>query len=692
MTSLFKCLKKGIKECDCFGTFITFRINKDNELKSVFGGCSTLMYSLIAIIYISYMSYRFIARKNINFINAYRIVDSEPFINLTDIGFNFAFGLETSESEIPYVENDIPFFNYSVFLVEWIGDQGITKSVIPTKKCEENDFHNLVDKSFKKSNLDKLICPDWGGINYTLEGTYMDYYYKYIIIQIGLTEYALNNLDLTKQLFIQNNFEMALFFLDNAMEYDNRTNPMPMFLNHIFRAMDFNYQKTTDILISPVEFYNDENIIVDNPSVKKGLTIDWKIDSFRNSDRSVKRESLVSQIILKTSTKVVELRRSYEKLPIFVADLTGILEDLLIFLLLTVNVVERIAIDRKLISKMLKFRGSKYYDIDYLVKTFNKEKINTNLMKIINKPNLDIVKTPKGGLKSGRKSVMTLLENRSFDIKKTRTVNFLENQGKKNNFLNNYSPERTTYMRKTFEFPKHEIQSEINIEVQPTERDGINMLNHSTKKSYMNSYMSIHSISSLDDVTQDNKRNIIIDDLNSSHIINKNNNSSNNNSNNNSTNEKKTNENEYKKNVNDFANLRAGICETIFIKLFFWISKGMKRRKSIILKGEERVHYYLDVFNYIKKMQEIDLLTYCIFDQDQFKLFEYLSKPPVKFDGQDFNVYNEFLNRQVSYKSIDKDEIENLYKAYNNIRKKEDLLFEDIKLLRLVNAEVKFYG
>ena len=147
----------------------------------------------------------------------------------------------------------------------------------------------------------------------------------------------------------------------------------------------------------------------------------------------------------------------------------------------------------------------------------------------------------------------------------------------------------------------------------------------------MNSYMSIHSISSLDDVTQDNKRNIIIDDLNSSHIINKNNNSSNNNSNNNSTNEKKTNENEYKKNVNDFANLRAGICETIFIKLFFWISKGMKRRKSIILKGEERVHYYLDVFNYIKKMQEIDLLTYCIFDQDQFKLFEYLSKPPVNF-------------------------------------------------------------
>ena len=687
MSSLFKCLKKVIKECDCFGTFVTFRINKDNELKSVFGGCSTIIYSLIALVYVSYMTYRFIAKKDINFINAYRIVESEPFINLTDIGFNFAFGLETSESEEPYIESDIPFFNYSVYLVEWISDQGITKSIIPTKSCQKSDFHNLVDNSFKKSSLDKLICPDWGGINYTLEGTYMDYYYKYIIIQIGLTEYALNNLELTRQLFYQNNFEMALFFLDNAMDYDNRSNPMPLFLNHIFRTMDFNYQKTTDILISPVEFYNDENIIIDNPTVTKGLTIDWKIDSFRNSDRNIKKESLVSQIILKTSTKVVELRRSYEKLPIFVADLTGILEDLLIFLLLTVNIVERIAIDRKLISKMLKFRGSKYYDIDYLVNTFKKDSLNNNLMKIINKPTLDIVKTPKGGLKSGRKSVMSLLENRSFDIKKTKTIAFLENQGKKNNFLSNYSPERTNHMKKTFDLGKNEIKSEINIEVQPTERDGINMLNHSGKKSIINSYLSIHSISSLEDVTQD-KKNIKIEDLNTSNILENTNNSNNKNKNNN---EKIYNDNDKKYN-NDYKNLRAGICETILIKLCFWVSKGMKRRKSIILKGEDRVHYYLDVFNYIKKMQEIDLLTYCIFDHDQYKLFEYLSKPPVKFDGQDLNVYNEFLSRQVTYKSIDKNEVENLYKAYNNIKKKEDLLFEDIKLLRLVNAEIQFYS
>jgi hypothetical protein len=306
------------------------------------------------------MSYHFIARKNIEFINAYRIVESEPFINLTDIGFNFAFGLESADSEHPYVEGDIKFFNYSVFLIEWKGEEKITKIQIPTKPCTKEDFHHLIDETFKKSSLEQLICPNWNGINYTLEGTYMDYYYKYIMIQIGLTEYALNNIELTKELFIKNPFEMAFFFLNNAIDYDNHSKPMPLFLSHLFRTMDFNYQKTTEVLFSPVEFYNDENIIIDNPTLTRGLAIDSYTDSFRNSDRYVKHESLVNQFYLKTSSKTVELRRSYEKLPLFIADLTGILEDILIFLLLTVNVVERIAIDHKLISKMLKFNGSKY--------------------------------------------------------------------------------------------------------------------------------------------------------------------------------------------------------------------------------------------------------------------------------------------------------------------------------------------
>ena len=680
MSTCLKYVKKVIKECDCFGTFVTFRINRDNELKSLFGGCSTIVYSLIAIVYVSYMSYHFIARKKIEFINAYRIVESEPFINLTNIGFNFAFGLESADTENPYVEGEIKFFNYSIFLMEWIGHEKIIQTPIPTKSCTKEDFHHLIDGSFKKSDLDKLFCPDWSGINYTLEGTYMDYYYKYIIIQIGLTDHALNNLDSTKNLFIKNPFEMAFFFLDNAIDYDNRSKPMPLFLNHLFRTMDFNYQKTTEVLISPVEFYNDENIIIDNPHLSRGLTIDSCTDSFRNSDRYVKHESLVNQFYLKTSSKTVELRRSYEKLPLFIADLTGILEDILIFLLLTVNVVERIAIDHKLISKMLKFSGSKYYDIDYLINTFHKDNINSNVMKIINKENLDIVKNSKGGVVSSRKSIVTLLDNNKLDGKKERNMILLDNQGKKNNFLGN----KEKKFFKTNDLIKEEKRNDNNIEVQVTERDGINLLNHSMKKSVTENSFSVESLSSVNDVTHD-IRNNVNNRIDSERIFTTTSKSLE------EFEEQKPIEIQIKKIKNNNLSLRMNICETICVKLCFWCSKKLDKKNNIISKAEDRVHYYLDVFNYIKKMQEIDLLTYCFLDHDQYKLFEYLSKPPVKIEeDKTNNIYNEFLERQTTYKSIGKKEIDTLFKSYNNIRRKEEMLFEDLKLLRLVSAEVKF--
>jgi hypothetical protein len=219
--------------------------------------------------------------------------------------------------------------------------------------------------------------------------------------------------------------------------------------------------------------------------------------------------------------------------------------------------------------------------------------------------------------------------------------------------------------------------------VKVKEIDGINLLNHSHRKSNNNS-LSIESLSEISDVTHDIRGKEDPLNSNTERIF--------------STSKsienfspelevQKINQKKRKKEVNY---IRVSIFQTICAKSFFWIHNDLKKMKYGIKKAEDRVHYYLDVFNYIKKMQEIDLLTYCFLDHDQYKLFEYLSKPPVKFEDDQSNIYNEFLDRQITYKAISKKEIDQLYKSYNNIRGKDDILFEDIKLLRLVNAEVKF--
>ena len=41
--------------------------------------------------------------------------------------------------------------------------------------------------------LSKMYCPILDNVNFTVEGTMMDPYYKYYNLEIWLTEYALNN-------------------------------------------------------------------------------------------------------------------------------------------------------------------------------------------------------------------------------------------------------------------------------------------------------------------------------------------------------------------------------------------------------------------------------------------------------------------------------------------------------------------
>ena len=119
-------------------------------------------------------------------------------------------------------------------------------------------------------------------------------------------------------------------------------------------------------------------------------------------------------------------------------------------------------------------------------------------------------------------------------------------------------------------------------------------------------------------------------------------------------------------------------------------TKKLNHKYSLLRKCELKIHYYLDIYTYIKKMQEIDLIKYCLFDQEQMKLFNFLAKPPVKFNDKNIGIYKEFEKEQINYSKTSKKEMDEIFEAYSCIGKKNELTFEDIKLLRLVNADIEF--
>ena len=119
-------------------------------------------------------------------------------------------------------------------------------------------------------------------------------------------------------------------------------------------------------------------------------------------------ETIIGKFILKASSKVIILSRKYQKLPSFVGQLSGVIEQAYLIIFLIVTFIERQAIENKLIHHMFKMKGSKIYDMDYFLSTFHKDKIHNSVMDLIKKGNFDIEKTTKG-LGSKRKSQMLLL-------------------------------------------------------------------------------------------------------------------------------------------------------------------------------------------------------------------------------------------------------------------------------------------
>ena len=391
-----KCLKQFkniLKQIDYFATFVSFRVNDEIEYKSLIGGTFTLIYGIFAFIFIMTSSISFLERKNLNFIYSHKI-KSQPFINLSDISFNFAFGVQYSDNAYSAVEDTYLYFNYSVKLIEWVGKDDINETNLEFRKCESSDFPKLI-KDYYMNDLDDMLCPIYDhSTNFSIDGLYTDEYYKFISIKLTLTDYAFENYDKLKQLLNDNPMEMSLFFKDTTIDYENRKKPLPPYLNFNYKGVDLDFIKKTSISISSLEFISDENVFIDNSKLTIEAMFSSSQDSFRYiKQRKEEKEYQIFEYLIEASPKVVYLKRVYQKLPEFVASISGILGFVCLVMVLIANLIEMKAIDQKLIHRMLKFRGNKNIDVNYFAQKFNnklkndspkfkKEKIDSENLKV----------------------------------------------------------------------------------------------------------------------------------------------------------------------------------------------------------------------------------------------------------------------------------------------------------------------
>ena len=634
--NISKKAKNLIRELDYFGTIVSFRLGEDLKYKSLIGGTCTIIYIIIALVYILYMLIPFLKRKEINFTFSNKIISQNPFVNLSSTNFNFAFGVLYSSDQASAIENTTKYFDYKINLIEWIGVDDLFKKEILFNYCNESDFPSSLYDQFEVNELNELYCllindnnlNYLNYLNYSLDGLYTDDYYKFITIDFYLSEYGKNNFDEVKNYLRENPLLMSLFFADTAIDYENRKVPLPVYINYITRDIDFDYIKKSEIFISSLEFVNDDNFFFNKESLTKKAMFDRCEDSFRFiHDRNEEENYNLFQIEIKVSPKVTTLKRKYQKLPEFVASLSGLLSFLLVFIFVCCNLIERKAINQELIHRMLKFRGNKNININYLLDRFKK-------LKYIN------------------------------EIEQNEYLNQKKFDEKKNNHNSNENMNEKII----------KLFSNMNVESIPNIKNNIVETKETSKKEKDYFYTS-NSTKSLEQSPKKKRKNSLNREktqfIKSENIF--------------------INQNTNLKPKNEVVLKKLNMIEIICNFFCFCCSPRLKKNRLLLAQAENKINYYMDIHTYIRTVQEFELLKDIFFDKKSLTLFHFLSKCSVKIINNNLVFLRHFENELKSNSIFKEIEIDKLYYSYQKmIFDKNNLGKEKLKLLDFLKNEINF--
>ena len=607
------------KKINLFPTYITFHFNNSHSFRSIFGGIITIIFLFVIVTFFSYHAYIFLFKLKIEYIHSNTIVDNCPFINLTNIKFNLGFGLQFTLNGSNAFDSYKKYFDYSMSINEWIdGPSNIKKYIFKLKYCDIKDFDYDVNDTFYNIKLNKFYCPIINETtNYTLEGLYTDKYFKFIEIIFKLNEYSKNNLDEVKEFMKNNPVEMIIYLMDSSIDYENRLNPISKYINEINKWLDFENRKETQITYSDVEFEDDQHYYLNSIKKINIAYLDNNVDTFRFVKRNENLDDeILGTFIIKASYRKIKYKRIYQKLPSFLAHVSGLIELTYLISFFIVRFMDKILIDKIIINKMFKFRGNNNFNFDYLKILCREDELKNNKLKNNN------------NFYYQNKKIDDEIDNENYNnnnefvISSQRTIN--------NNEINNKNIKYNNYFNK------------INV--------------YSIKKKTIN-----ENANSFQNKNNTKSSNLKFINYFNKQLLNQN---------------KK--ENKTKVNIKLYDLILYKLCEC------FCNLKNKVKNKII----KNKINYYLDIFYYINKIQEIDLIKYILIDNNnQTILFEYLTKPIINF-----NEYDD--NENIKINKYKKKDYENLYEIYKEININNKLnnnknKIED-KLINLINKEIEY--
>jgi hypothetical protein len=292
-------MKEFLKNLDFYGYQIQFNLNKRDRYNSLTGSVISLLVILFILYYSIISLIELINRQNMTVMSNSKTLENPPKINMAiRYGINLEFFMTKENGKRDYIDIN-KYFDFSLDQYSLIGmDYNITN--IPLYECEN------------------YLCSNSSGIDYYIQGDADSTNDAVVlIITLSLKDRYFNSS--FEQLFEGSIISFAMGYNTYGYDYENFENPITKFYETEYYQISKNKRHISRLKISKSEFTSDDDYFFNSPKTIEYL--EYFFEKYETKDTTTNE---ILNILISSSVKFNKTSRSYQKLPDYLAGVSGL--------------------------------------------------------------------------------------------------------------------------------------------------------------------------------------------------------------------------------------------------------------------------------------------------------------------------------------------------------------------------------
>jgi hypothetical protein len=145
-----------------------------------------------------------------------------------------------------------------------------------------------------------------------------------------------------------------------------------------------------------------------------------------------------------------------------------------------------------------------------------------------------------------------------------------------------------------------------------------------------------------------------------------------------------------KRHLEKNVNIKLNLFELLFVFFCSCIkTKKINSKQKILSKLLKIFVKHIQILNFIKKSQQIELLNFILLNDEENRTIEFLSKPAISFIKNDTKIQSSINITNIKTIEMNNEEIETFFNYYNKLKNKKNKTFSEKKIFELCDVQIK---